>query len=157
MPPSTTVRQTPGGIMLENGHSSKIAFAADPDVSFWEIETGAPGIDGGEAIEIVTHHNVTWRGMAPRTLKTLMPFTVVAGYDPAIMSQAVTLINVETSVTDTYPDGSTYDYFGFLQRIEFDPLVEGEVPRCTVTICPTNRDPTTGAEADPVLTSVAGT
>jgi len=38
-----------------------------------------------------------------------------------------------------------------------DPLVEGQLPMANFTIVPTNADPTTGAEQEPVLYTPAGT
>lgn len=157
MPPTTTARQAPAGIKLENGHSTKIAFAADPDVSFWEKTVKPPGVDGGDAIEVDTMHNTTWRPKAPRTLKTLTDCSGSAAYDPNVITQAILLINVETSITIHFPDGSTLAFFGFLKSLEFNELSEGEFPMLTYTIVPTNADPTTGEEAAPVFVNVAGT
>lgn len=155
--PVATARATPSGIMLQNGHGSLITFAADTNIEFWELEVSPPGIDGGDPIEIVTHHSVTWRLMAPRTLKTLTPFDVVAGYDPALYTALLAGINREDTCTVEWPDGSTLAFYAFIQKVEYDALVEGELPQVTVTICPTNADPTTGAEEGPVFVNVAGT
>jgi hypothetical protein len=102
-------------------------------------------------------HNDTYRTMGPRRLKTLTEFEMTAAYDPSLFTAALALINVKTTVTVTFPDGSTLAFYGFLQKIEFSELVEGEQPECTITVVPTNQDPTTGAEEAAVLTSVAGT
>lgn len=157
MPPSTTTRQTPSGIKLDDGFSTKIAPAADPDVSFWEKTVQPPGIDGGDAIDTTTMHNITWRTMAPRALKTLTECSVTAAYDPNLYNSILSLINLETSWTVRFPDGSTLDFFGFLKNFEPQEHQEGEQPEANITIVPTNQDPTTGAEAAPVLTNVAGT
>lgn len=157
MPPTTTARQTPAGIILDDGFSTKIAFEADPDVSLWERTVTPPGVDGGDAIDITTMHNETWRTMSTRSLKTLTDSSFTALYDPAVYEQVIALINVETSVTLHFPDGSTYSFFGALRTFEPDEITEGEPPSATCTITPTNRDPATGAEAAPVLVSVAGT
>ena len=69
--PAITARTTPAGIMLKDGYSTKIAFAADPDVSFWEKTVKPPGIDGGDGIEQTTMHNSAYRTMRSRSLKTL--------------------------------------------------------------------------------------
>lgn len=157
MPPTPTTRQTPGGIHLEDGHSTKITIAADPDVSLWEKTVTPPGVDGGDAIEQTTMHNTTWRPMAPRQLKTLTEVSFTAAYDPDAYNQLVTLINRETTITIRFPDGSTLAFYGFLKSFEPNEMSEGEQPDANCTITPTNADPTTGAESGPVLTSVAGT
>lgn len=154
--PAATVRQTPTGIKLDNGHSSKITFEADPDVSLWEKTVTPPGLDGGDAIDTTTMHNTAWRTKAPRTLKEMTDSSFAAAYDPAVLTQINALVNVETEITVTFPDGSTWAYFGFLKAFEPDELSEGEQPTATVTIVATNQD-TAGAEQAPVLASVAGT
>lgn len=155
--PASTTRQTPAGIMLEDGSFSKFAFAADPDVSLWEMESKPPGVDGGEAIDITTHHNVALRTSAARKLKNLTEATFKCGYDPAVVTQLLALINVEGAITQYFPDGSKEDYFGYLRVVEFDALVPGNLPTCNATIHPTNRDPVARTEQGPVLTSVVGT
>lgn len=154
--PSATTRDDPVGIKLENGYRSLITFAADPDVSLWEMEVGHAGLDGGDPIDTSTMHNDTWRTKSPRALIDSSPFTCRFAFDPAVKSQLVSLVNVRTTVTVRFRDGSTEAQYGYLQTTEFDPMVEGEMPTGTATICPTNWDPTNFAEEGPVLTSVSG-
>lgn len=155
--PSTTARQTPTGLRLTDGFPTKIAFAADPDVSFWEMTVKPPGLDGGDAVNTTTMHNVTWRTMAPRQLVTLTDSSTTVAYDPDLYNQILALLNVVTSITVHFPDGSTLDFFGFLRKFEAQELKEGEMPQATVDIVPTNYDPVAGTEQAPVLTSAAGT
>ena len=155
--PSATARSTPGGIKLDDGFSTKLTIAADVDISFWEKTVQPPGIDGGDAIETSTMHNTTWRTMSPRALRTLTPLSVTAAYDPAVFSQLVSVTNLETTITVTFPDGSTLAFYGYVQNTEPSDNTEGEQPELTVTIQPTNQDPSTGSEEAPVLVEVAGT
>ena len=156
--PATTSRSTPAGKILEDGHSTVIAFARDVDVSFWEKTTQPPGMEGGDPIDITTMHNSTWRTMAPRSLITLTPFTVTAGYDPNVYNNILNnLLNQSGSITVHFPDGSTLDFYGYLQTFEPQANAEGTHPECNITIVPTNYDPTNDVEEAPVLTEVAGT
>lgn len=155
--PTPSARQTPAGIKLEDGHSTLIAFAADPDVSFWEKTVKPPGIDGGEAIETTTMHNTNWRTMVSRQLKTLTPCSGKAAYDPNVVNNLNDLINVQTTITIHFPDTSTLAFYGFLQSVEFDEMSEGTQPELSYTIVPTNYDPVNKVEAGPVLTSAEGT
>jgi hypothetical protein len=141
---------TNGGKMGD-GYQALIVSAADPDVQFWEIEVPSPGIDGGDAIDTTTQLNATWRTMAPRALKTLTEISIKAAYNPNIHTQALDLVNVETSWTVHFPQESTLAFYGFLKSIEFDPLVEGTMPTCTVVITPTNWDYTNNVEAAPAF------
>lgn len=155
--PTPTVRGTPAGLRLKNGHSTKITFNRFPTVQFWEETVQPPGVDGGDAIETTTMHNTAWRTNAPRNLKTLTPGNVKASYDPTVFNTIVnSMINIEDTITVTFPDGSTLAFFGYLQKFEPAELKQGEQPEATISFVPTNMD-ATGAEQAPVLTSVAGT
>lgn len=154
--PSPSARVDPSGIKLEDGYRSLITFAADTDVSLWEMEVGHSGRDGGDPIDTTTMHNDTWRTMSPRALITSSPYTFRFAFDPAVKTQLTSLINVRTTVTVTFRDGSTEAEYAFLQTVEFDPMVEGEMPTGTGTITPTNWDPSGFVEAGPALSSVTG-
>ena len=155
--PAPSARVDPVGIYLEDGYRSLIVLAVDTNISLWELGVGTPGMDGGDAIDITNMHNDEYRTMASRALKTLTEFTFTFHFDPAVYTQLESVINVDTTVTRHFPDGSTLAFYGFLRMVEFDEMTEGEVPTGTATITPTNRDPITRAEEGPVLASVAGT
>lgn len=156
--PATTARTAPAGKMLEDGYSTRIAFARDADIEFWEKTVTPPGLDGGDAIDITTMHNVTYRTMTARSLVTLTEFTITAAYDPTVYTKILNnLLNQPGSITCHFPDGSTLDFFGFLRVFEPQNHVEGTHPEATITITPTNYDPVNDVEASAVLTSVAGT
>lgn len=155
--PANTDRTTPAGTKLDDGFSTKIAFAADPDVSFWEKTVQPPGIDGGDPIDTTTMHNTAWRTMAARALKTLTESSLTVAYDPVVYDQIIALVNVEGAITVHFPNGDTLDFFGFLQTFEPDSNEEGSQPEATITIVPTNVDPSDGAEAAPNYITSAGT
>ncbi len=155
--PTPSTRGTPSGIRLDDGFSSKISFASNLTVEFWEKTIKPPGLDGGDAVQTTTMHNVTYRTMGPRQLKTLTDCTTVVAYDPNVYVTILALINVRTTITVKFPDGSTLAFYGFLQKFEPSELKEGEQPEATITIVPTNYDPVGHVEAAAVLASVAGT
>lgn len=155
--PSTTTRVAPNGVKLDDGFSTTIAFALDPDIAFFEKSVQPPGIDGGDAIETTTMHNTAWRTMSSRQLKTLTEISTTVAYDPAVYTQILSLINQEGSITIEFPDGSTLDFYGYLKSFEPSELQEGEQPEASISIVPTNWDPVNCVEAAPVLTSATGT
>jgi hypothetical protein len=155
--PTPTARQTPAGIRLDDGFSAKITFAADPDVSLWEVEVTPFGADGGDAIDTSTQHNTVWRTKSARALKEMTDGSFSAAYDPAVITQLVALINVETTVTYTFPDGSTWAVYGYLRSFTPGALVEGAMPMADCVLTPTNYDPVNKVEAGPALASVPGT
>lgn len=154
--PSATPRVDPAGLLLEDGYRSVITFATDTNLELWEKTVQPPGMDGGDAIDITTMHNDVWRTAASRALVTLTDSTAVCAYDPVCYTSLLALLNVHTTITHTFPDGSTVAYYGFLRSVEFAELVEGTQPEVTITITPTNRD-SSGVEYGPTVVSVAGT
>lgn len=158
--PTVTARATPAGIKLDRGHSTKIAFARDSNVSFWEKEVTPPAVDGGDPIDTTTMFNTAYRTFASRALVTLPEFTVSAAYDPNVINDVITnLINQAGAITVHFPDGSTYSFFGYLKAFSPQGLSQdnADQPMAEVTIVVTNWDPANRVEAGPVLTQVAGT
>lgn len=155
--PTPTERQTPTGIMLENGHPTLVTLSALPSISFWEKEVTPPGMDGGDEIDQTTMFNVAFTTSAPRKLKTMTEMSLTASYDPVVYTNLLAVINVKQTITVTYPDGSTEAFFGFVKNSEKDALVNGTQPSMTITIMPTNADPNDGTEQAPAYDDVSGT
>lgn len=155
--PTTSARIAPTGIKLDDGFSTTISFARKTNINLWEKTVKPPGLDGGEKIEQTTMLNIAYRTFTARALKTVTDCTFNAQYDPGVYTDILALINLEGSVTIHFPDGSTYDFYGYLGKFEPAELQEGSPPMAACTIFPTNYDPTNKVEAAPVLTSVTGT
>jgi hypothetical protein len=157
--PSPSAPGTPSGIMLETGQQTLITFSGMGTFYYWEVETGLMGIDGGDPINATTHRRTTWGRMAPRALKTGTPFDIKVGYDPIILSTIPAQINVERTATEQFPDGTRYAFYCFIQKFVPDPapIDSTSIMTATMTIVPTNSDPTTGAEEGPVIQNVVGT
>ena len=155
--PSHTARGAgPSGIKLKDGHSCVLRFAAAPTVGLWFKSPTPPGLDGGDPIPQTTMENNLWRTFALRQLLTLTPVTGKAAYDPKVLSDLQSIINVEGSCTFHFSDGSYVDFFGGLTQVTFDAVQEGQQPECTVTWVPTNVDGS-GNEVGPVYVDAPGT
>lgn len=154
--PTPTTRVTPVGLRLRDGFRTKFTFANDSDLSVWEISGKPPSYDGGDPIDLRTMWDTKYVPKWPRGLIEVGPATMKVAYDPAVLTQIVAIINTATTITVTYPDGSTEAYFGYLRSFERDELTDGEMPTATVTIEATMLD-SSFAEQAPVLASVAGT
>ena len=135
----TTARSTPGGTAMDDGHSCKIAFAADADVSFWEVTVQPPGRDGGDKISTTTMHNSALRTYAPRSLQELTDAQFSCAWDPEVYTQIDDLINNNGWITVHFPNGDTLDFQGYLKSFVPDNLSEGEQPRATGVIVCTNQ------------------
>jgi len=155
--PVATARGTPTGIALREGFRTKITFASNPTISFWEKQTDPPGLDGGPPIDQTTQFNTLYRTRYPRTLIDVTQITInSAAYDPNVYGAITTLINRPDTITVLFGDGSTIAFFGYLQSFKPSPMDEGAQPTCSLTIVPTNMD-ATFVEQAPVIVSVAGT
>lgn len=157
MPASPVARTDPAGIYLKNGYRSLITLNSKPDLELWEIEVAAPGIDGGEPVDTTTQHNDTLVTREPNSLIDLTPYDVVCAFDPIMYTRALTYVNKKDTTTVRFPDGTTLANYGWLQRLTSPSLVRGTMPVMTVTFCPANQHPTTGAEEAFTLTNVSGT
>ena len=155
--PAATTRQTPAGKKLEIGFVTKMTLASDPDISLWEIGVTPPGYDGGEPIDTTDQWNTTYRTKTPRVLLEGTDAKVTFHYDPAVKTQIVAVLNVPTTITVRYPDGSTEAFYGTPRVVEFDEMNEESDPRGTLTVTPLHYDPTNDVEAGATVTSVAGT
>ena len=153
--PTPTTRVTPTGQPMRDGFGTwgtLITFASDANVTFWEKGVQPPGIDGGDNIEASTMHNVNWRTFGVPGLKTLTDGSTRVAYDPSVFDEIVALINVEDTITVTFPNGDTLAFYGRLRSFEPDELVEGSQPEATANFAPTNWDATNNVEAAPVFT-----
>jgi hypothetical protein len=65
--------------------------------------------------------------------------------------------NKDDTITETYPDGSTLAYYGWLKSAKPQSKKEGEFPKLTVEIVPSNWDATNNVEEKEVFTPAGGT
>lgn len=144
--PSTTVRQTPAGTHLEDGHSTKIACSSDPDLAIWEVSIKPSSLDGGDAIDQTTMWNTVWMTKAFQQLVDAGDVTGSAAYDPKVLDEFLAIVNVNTSWTIKFSNNDTWDWWGALRIFDPQELVKGSQPRANFTITPSNRD-TAGVEA----------
>ena len=145
---TTTARDTPPGDKLPDGFGVKIAFAADPDVNFWEVTVTPPGREGGEPVDQTTMWNEKWMTALPQMLQSLTPAAAEGAYDPEMLDEIDELINVNGWITIHFPDGAKYNFAGYLKTATPTALAKGQQPRISFTIQPTNQ--IDGVETDPI-------
>lgn len=148
---ATTTRATPSGAYLNDGYSTKIAFALDSDIEFWEKSVQPPGLDIGDKIETTSMLNTEWKTFAAQSLKTLTDSTVTASYDPLLYSSIQNLIGKNGWITVHFPNGDKLDFVGYLQSFVPQSHEIGAQPTCSIKINPTNQ--LLGVETDPVYTA----
>jgi hypothetical protein len=157
--PTPTARQAPNAIMLKNGQGTLVTFASDPDISFKETSVTPGGWDNGDPVDITTHFDSRRRQKAPRPLSDRTNGTMTVFYDPVVMTQIRNIIGVETTITEEFPDGSTWADFGYLKSFmpaELSTDQGSEAPTAEIEYVYTGHD-LAGAEQEPVVASVAGT
>ena len=101
--------------------------------------------------------NVKYRTFAPKTLITLTEASGTAAYDPNVIPELLAMLNFPSSVTVHFPSNEQYSFFGFIQKVEFKELKEGEQPELDYTIGITNYDYINNVEAGPLYTPAPGT
>lgn len=147
--PSGTSRATPTGNPMGDGYSTKITIAADTDIDFWEKTVTPPGLDGGDPVDTTTMYNLRYRTLRARNLQTVTEVSATVAYDAAVYSQIQAVINVETTITITFPAGDTVAFYGYLRSFIPGEIAEGAQPEATITIQPTNWDSAGGTTGEP--------
>ena len=155
--PTTQTRVTPVGIALCDGHATKITFAADTDVSFWEKTVQPVGVDAGDMIDITTMFNTMWMTKCFRSLKDLTDATLTVSYDPVVLDQIVALVGVNTDVTILHPNNDTWDFYGGLRSFTPQENSHGAQPEAQIVVSPTNYDPDANSENGPNYKTSVGT
>ena len=146
--------------IMEDGYQTTIAFtssllssASVLTLVMQEKEVTIPGVDGGEAIDVTTMRNSTWRTFAARSLKTLLAGGISVAWDPALYDEMVAMINDNQEITITLPDTATFEFWGHIKSFTPASHVEGTQPMADVEIIPTNRDgDNSNVEVAPVMT-----
>ena len=70
-------------------------------------------------------------------------------YDPAVYPQILAIVNVLTTISVSFPNGTHIRYWGWLRSFKPGALTPGEQPTATVVIEPANQDDA-GVEQTPV-------
>jgi hypothetical protein len=125
---------------LDDGYQTLISFDEDPDVVFYEKTVTPPGIDGGGEVDITVMANTTYRTRNPKALITTGNASLTVAYDPAVYDEIIALVNVNTLITITFSDGSTLDFWGWLNTFTPGECQEGEQPTAEIEIIASNQN-----------------
>ena len=140
--------------IMTDGHATLVEFSADTDVLFEEVETQPPGVEGGDGKRVSSMRNTAWHTKAPNVLKDLLDSGVTVIWDPATYDECIALINVNMSITFTFPDGSTLVVWGWMKSFQPNKHKEGEQPTAEIAIIFSNRNGS-GVETAPVYAAAA--
>jgi hypothetical protein len=133
-----TTRVTPSGTFLKDGFSTKWTFAENPSLSVWEKTVKSFGTDGRDPIDVTNMFNTDVVTKAPRQLIDCTDATLNCAYDPKVLSQLLTMINVNQLMTCWHPNGGKTDVWGWLRTAEPSENQEGEQPMMQIGITISN-------------------
>jgi hypothetical protein len=137
-----------------DGKGASISYGG---ATLQEVSISPPAVVGGGSLDVTTHRNGSYRTKAPKKLKDLGEVSFTAIYDPAeYNTTGIGKVNVNQSITVTFPDTSTLVFYGYIDSFTPGELTPGELPTVEVTIVVTNQDgagTTGGSETAPVYTS----
>ncbi len=142
--PVPTAPVLPDTSYMTDGYQTLFTFAAVPDIGLWvTLEGGLKpgGLDTEGPIKIGTMHAKRYRIMAAKKLLTHQPTTFTCFYAPAVLPEIIILLGLQTTITLTFPDGSTWAFFGYLNKFEPGDNKEGTAPTATCEIVAISRDP----------------
>jgi len=150
--PTPVQRQAPDGIRLDDPHPTLLTLAsADATIALWEKSLKPPGKDNQSPIQTGSMHNINLMTMAPNDLSTLTEATFKFAYDPSQLSTLYSRVGIPDSMTFIWSNLRYMCFWGYLKSIAPDEIVEGQQPTMTATVQPTNTDPETGEEEEPVF------
>jgi len=141
-----------------DGYQTKIIFtssalsSAEEALQFEIKEITPPGVSGGGGIDTTTMSNKTWRTFLPKSLKTLLPFSMVIAYDTELYDGMIAMCNDNQEIFITFPDDSVLTFWAYVDEFVPNAQIEGEQPTASVTIIPTCYDEDDSEESDPVYT-----
>lgn len=140
---------------IQDGYQTLISFGADPliVVVINEKEVQPPDLDGGGEIDTTTMRNLKFRTKNPKSLVTLGDMTVQINYDPVVYTSLLNILNVNNLIRVIFPDGSTLDFWGWIDKFTPASLKEGEFPLAELKIHSSNHDQSLN-ETEPIFTPV---
>lgn len=137
---------------LDDGFSTRVDFADNPSVSFYEKTVTPPGYSAGGPNDTTTMRNTAWRTNSPKQLKTATESTLKVAYDPVVFSEILAMVGANQLITITFPEGDTLEFWGWIDEFTPDEIKEGEQPMATIKIQPSNQNDS-GTETAPVYTA----
>jgi hypothetical protein len=141
----------PVATLLQDGFKTLIAITGVTAL-FEEIEVQPSALDAGGPISQSTMRNTRYRTSMGKKLITQGKLTVKVAYDPAVIPQMVGILGVNKSITKTFPNGNTVQFWGFVDKFTPDTMKEGDRPEATMEIEVTNLN-ASNAETGPVFTA----
>lgn len=142
--PVPTPPVLPNTTYMTDGYQTLFTFANNPAIGLWvTLEGGLKpgGLDTEGEIKIGTMHARRYRIKAAKKLLTHQPTTMTCFYSPAVLPALIAQLGLQTTITITFPDATTWAFFGYLNKFETSDNKEGVAPTATCEIIAISRDP----------------
>ena len=141
---------------IDDGFPTLVTFSESTSAAlyFYEKEVTPPGFSAGGENDTTTMRNTAWRTKAPKSLITLTSFSEVAKYDPIILDEITGMIGVNQQITITFPDSSTWVFWGWVDEFTPNSITEGTMATANLTVVPSNQNGSQ-VETAPVYTAAA--
>lgn len=136
---------------MDDGFSTIITFAEKPSIRLEEKEVTPPPITAGGPIDTTNMRSTTWRTKSPKQLKDLGKMALTVAYATVAIDDVISIIGVNQLITLTYPDGSTFEFYGWLDEFTPSAHKEGDQPTAACSIQPSLTD-SDGVRTEPVYT-----
>ena len=137
---------------IDDGFSTIITLQVPTTIDFWEKEVTPPGWDGGGANDTTTMRNLYYRTQSPKKLKKMSDASVTVSYNPAVLADIESAININQQITVTFPDGDTFEFWGWLNSFKPNQIKEGEQPTAQIEIMASMQD-NSRVETSPTFTA----
>lgn len=151
---------------MPDGFPTLMVGVSGAGVLFEEIRVKPPGLDGRPKIDTSGMRNSTMVTSWPRALRDTTDITVVGACDPIYWNTVANLINggagaagrTVHAMSLQYPRTFTgnlrqHNFYGTINKFEWNEFVEGERPTFTMTITIHNVNPI-GVEVSPSVSAV---
>lgn len=140
---------------LLDGQGLTVSFSIDTTIYFYPKNLTPSGWDGGGPNDITLLANTTYHTMAPKKLKMITALTGEGAYSTAGLNtngdvgRFINMVNRNQEITVTYPDGASFTFWGYVDKIIPGQIVGGTQPTVTITIQPTMINNTDCSETGP--------
>src|SRR5205823_237203 len=109
-------------------------------------------LSGGGPIETTSMHNAVYRTQEPKSLKTLLPSKATVFYDPQVLDDVKSMIQVKQQITVHVAGKGTYLFWGWIESFTPGPNKEGDAPNAEVEILQSGTN-SSGVETAPAFTA----
>jgi hypothetical protein len=131
-------------MFLVDGFRTTVVFTAFPGILLREREVHPPELDANGEIDTTTMLNARMRTRAAKSLVTMGKLMMSCQYDPTVYIVMTALpagggaMGVVTTITVTFPDGTTLAFLGWINKFTPSSHKEGEFPIAEVEVIPSN-------------------